>query len=317
MKKKESEGWQVLAARTILPRLRALKKELPLLPTSRDIECVHQTRVASRRLRSALGIFDSFLGKKARKWRRQARWITQVLGAARDLDVQIEFVRGYLGTIPRGPLRPGPSTLLNRLEKKRREAQQDLLRALKELEASGLIETMEDQLRRIVKQGRKHHIEDIRPLKSSWARSTVRARIKDMLAYKRYIHDPKHVEELHEMRIAAKRLRYTLEIFAPYHGKEIKMAVRNVKRLQERLGDIHDCDVWVERLPQFLEEAGATLPETPAGRRRRASLTRGIEHLAENRQQERQRLYRSLVRYWDRLESRDTWRKLLKKLKSM
>jgi len=60
--------------------------------------------------------------------------------------------------------------------------------------------------------------------------------------------DPAEVEWLHDMRIAAKRLRYVLELtgfcFGPYAAKAAKRA----RQLQELIGEIHDCDVTLPRV---------------------------------------------------------------------
>lgn len=49
----------------------------------------------------------------------------------------------------------------------------------------------------------------------------------------------------HDLRIAAKRLRYVLEIFAPCLGEEAEAARDAAKRLQSVLGDLHDCDLML------------------------------------------------------------------------
>lgn len=56
----------------------------------------------------------------------------------------------------------------------------------------------------------------------------------------------------HDMRIAAKRVRYVLEVFAPCLGEEADAVRRAAKRLQSVLGDLHDCDLMlakVEHIP--------------------------------------------------------------------
>ena len=75
-------------------------------------------------------------------------------------------------------------------------------------------------------------------------------RIAELWSYAPFLPDPERVEELHAMRIAAKRLRYSLEIFAPYLGPEADALTEQVKDIQERLGQIHDADV----LAPYLEE---------------------------------------------------------------
>src|SRR5215217_953700 len=62
------------------------------------------------------------------------------------------------------------------------------------------------------------------------------------------------VEALHDMRIAAKRLRYVLEITHPCFGPYAEAAIKPVKQLQEVLGDVHDCDEQLPEVRAFLDE---------------------------------------------------------------
>ncbi len=81
------------------------------------------------------------------------------------------------------------------------------------------------------------------------------ARIAELWSWAPHIHDPANVSELHDMRIAAKRLRYCFEFFAPLFGKAFKPTLDTFKKLQDFLGEIHDCDVWVDYLRSELEDA--------------------------------------------------------------
>jgi hypothetical protein len=63
--------------------------------------------------------------------------------------------------------------------------------------------------------------------------------------------DPDRVVELHDMRIAAKRLRYVLELTAPCFGAYATTATKHVKDLQDLLGEIHDCDVQLPDVEAF------------------------------------------------------------------
>jgi CHAD domain-containing protein len=59
---------------------------------------------------------------------------------------------------------------------------------------------------------------------------------------------PEASEEQHDMRIAAKRLRYVLELFGPCLGDEAEEARQVAKRLQSVLGDLHDCDLMLGKV---------------------------------------------------------------------
>ncbi len=60
--------------------------------------------------------------------------------------------------------------------------------------------------------------------------------------------DPLETEALHDMRIAAKRLRYVLELFAPMLGEAAAATAKRARALQDALGEIHDCDELLARL---------------------------------------------------------------------
>ena len=89
-------------------------------------------------------------------------------------------------------------------------------------------------------------------------------RLDAFLSYEPFLAYPDKVYELHEMRIAAKRLRYTLEIFQDAYtlhtsaGAEFGQALDAVKAVQEHLGALHDADVLV---PRLLEHLGRILKD--------------------------------------------------------
>ena len=84
-------------------------------------------------------------------------------------------------------------------------------------------------------------------------RQALRTRLHALLAYTPYVQQPECYAELHAMRIAAKRLRYTMQAFAPLYPDALAEPIDAARTLQTLLGDIHDCDVWAQDLPQFLE----------------------------------------------------------------
>ena len=95
------------------------------------------------------------------------------------------------------------------------------------------------------------------------ARRVLGVRIAEFYSYAPFIHDPARVTELHDMRIAAKRLRYTLELFRAALPPAAAGVIEQVKDMQEVLGQIHDADVLEvmlrERLATIAHEAEAAL----------------------------------------------------------
>jgi CHAD domain-containing protein len=85
-----------------------------------------------------------------------------------------------------------------------------------------------------------------KPLRGN-AEKIVRVRLDELRACAESALDPSAAEAQHDTRIAAKRLRYVLEIVGPCFGPEAKAVRRAAKELQGVLGEIHDCDVLLPR----------------------------------------------------------------------
>ena len=110
----------------------------------------------------------------------------------------------------------------------------------------------------------------------------VRVRLDELRGFADAALAPDASEAQHDMRIAAKRLRYLLEIFEPCLGEEAKAARRAAKQLQSLLGDLHDCDLMlpkVEHIPSL------------------ASLLR----------ERRERRFHQFVEHWQSEAGRGTW----------
>jgi CHAD domain-containing protein len=86
------------------------------------------------------------------------------------------------------------------------------------------------------------------------AERIIRVRLDELTSFMPKAADPDEAKALHDMRIAAKRLRYVLEVtgscFGPYAAKAVKL----VKDLQDLLGEIHDCDVQLPEVAAVLQE---------------------------------------------------------------
>jgi hypothetical protein len=78
-------------------------------------------------------------------------------------------------------------------------------------------------------------------------------RLDEMYQFAPYVEDPTRIEEIHNLRIAAKRLRYTLEMFRFAFPKDLKALINEVKAIQSAIGDMRDADIMVETVRGILE----------------------------------------------------------------
>ena len=296
-------------ARYLLRLLPAFSGEIEGVREAGDVEPVHRMRVASRRLRAALPLFSSCLPeKKYREWFREVRRTTRALGSARDLDVQIAFLEHYRETHvgvqrSRGRTRtsqvaaalPALDHLISLLKKKRSALQPRIQIRLEELEECRVVEEMEDLLEGLVKKPKKgRKKKKIYPT----AYREIALHLEVLLSFEQWVYVEDAVAELHRMRIAAKKLRYTMEIFAPLYGTGLKEPLRAVKRVQEELGAIHDCDVWIMTLPEFIREESEHAAETAMPKQTRGGNVPDILGLLEDRKCERKDLYEKFVVTW-------------------
>ena len=131
-------------------------------------------------------------------------------------------------------------------------------------------------------------------------------RLTEMMEWAQSVHDPDCVDELHAMRIAAKRLRYTMELFAPVlePKPEAEAVLELVADLQERLGQIHDCDVLVPLLEATMQKEMER--EKKKGLRKGGGMpphlaAEGLSALMQTKQAERATRYADFIAFWDSL----------------
>lgn len=104
------------------------------------------------------------------------------------------------------------------------------------------------------------------------ARRILRVRVAEYYSYEPIVADERQTEALHNLRISAKRLRYTLELFRTVFSDAGEVEIERAKTIQELLGQLHDHDVRIALIEDELaklaaEQAAAlhrTLAESPS-----------------------------------------------------
>ena len=195
------------------------------------------------------------------------------LGDARDQDVQIAFLCDLLSHLQELDYVAGVARVLVRWERRREKLQPEVIRSIRRLLASRILHEMLAATKKWRDDGDRATSPGGRARCSSpTAEKHILSRLEELRAFEPCLSDPQDKRQHHAMRIAAKRLRYTVEICRPMYAGRVDGVLEAIKQVQSLLGDIHDCDVWMVQLDAFSAKASqaaadALRPSGPAGPR--------------------------------------------------
>jgi CHAD domain-containing protein len=216
-----------------------------------DPEGVHSMRVASRRLRSALRDFMPYLRKRGlTAVQKRLKNVADTLGEVRDQDVAIMALEKIDANAPSDVL-PALKQFIDARKEIRNEARKQLEAIL---EKAQLDELQSDFMAGVdvATAPRKTLTAHIF---RQMSREVILGRLKELEKLSNRLFNPFEVETLHEMRIAAKRLRYAIELFQSCWGHSIATYAKRAARVQTALGDLHDCDIWIENIGKQINNA--------------------------------------------------------------
>ncbi|HLG79151.1 MAG TPA: CHAD domain-containing protein [Ktedonobacteraceae bacterium] len=167
------------------------------------------------------------------------------------------------------------------------------------------------------------------------ARIIAKVRLEELYNWQKCVDDPYSVRELHNLRIAAKRLRYTFEVFEEFFPEASHPIVDELQQLQDELGELHDSDVMIAMLRLCLgsQDAG-TISDTAKQKEKplvqpelvndlldpavapTSEERYGLESLLHKQEQLREEQYAAFRKHWYELQARDFRREILDVLKS-
>jgi CHAD domain-containing protein len=274
-----------------------------------DPEGVHDMRVSSRRLRGALSDFAPYLGKRGlTEAVKQIKSMAHALGEVRDQDVAIMGLQKLAAEAPE-QAKATLGQFIKAREVIRKKARTDLRNAL------GLtrLKQIESDFAKAIGVATSKSKIRTKPSKTGseityieMARSIVNERLKELEKLSKGFYHPLNVKPLHKMRIAAKRLRYALELFEECLGPGSTFFARKVAGLQTSLGELNDCDIWLETFGHRLKVTGGE-----ASKDRMAGSLWLLSHFVRLHSRH---LRSSLARWeeWERIELGNQLRELLK-----
>lgn len=207
-----------------------------------DLEFVHEMRVATRRMRSALRLLDTPAAKACEALAKDLKWLADLLGAVRDADVLLEFLRDCRARLGGKAQRALPRLLAWR-RRRRDAAYRALVVAMRSRRCRRLLGSSSVATARQLRGGGKRAAQPVwrqgpAVLAEAWKRvRSYRGRLDKMSGKRR-----------HQLRIDCKRLRYAAEFFAEIYQGALDELIGHMVAMQDMLGEAHDASVWRKTL---------------------------------------------------------------------
>jgi triphosphatase len=234
-----------LAFAVLRRQLAVLREKEPGARLGEDPEELHDMRVATRRLRAGLSLFESVLPVRAQVFREELGWLGRLLGEVRDLDVQQQALAAMpagdaIGSIVADLDGHDPlADLAALLERAREAARAAMLGALDSVRWERLFKG----LTAMVQQGPARRSVATRVPAEIGLPELVLARHRLVTNAAKRAKRSGVVSDFHRLRIRCKRLRYALEFSADVYGGRTSRFVRELAALQDELGKMQDAEV--------------------------------------------------------------------------
>ncbi len=245
-------------------------------------EALHEMRVAAARLRAALRDFrKAFPTGDLERLTDDVRWLSNLLGRLRDLDVFIAWLRDYAQHAPE-PQRGLIARLIQEREAARARERAALLAGLHSPRYQRLQQDFNHLIQSQPNRNRKGALVEQARAKIERERQRVRKAKKGA--------DAKHLTRLHHLRIEFKRLRYTAEFFASLYPDHLQRLIKPSRKIQDELGSVHDASEYI----LFLQDAGKTQSSEPG---MRSTLDRMMGALKQQEAQQYKAFRKSYKKY--------------------
>jgi CHAD domain-containing protein len=221
----------------ILAQWKELHRLLNEALESPGLEAIHDLRVASRRFRAALQLFQPWVApKKAAQMKKQIRKLTRVLGCLRNLDEALIFFQGHTPSAPSSGYR-----IVRILSEQRPEALARVKKCLSSFDQHRFDRIVRDAASGIKKRQTVNGITITLPDYFSDTSQRLFQPIHDLLpaATSREGRDSRHA-----LRIAIKKWRYFFETVAPVLGRDYSSILGQLKEYQTILGRMNDVVVF-------------------------------------------------------------------------
>lgn len=215
-----------------------------------DTEFLHDYRIALRKIRSVISLFKGvFSDTQTARLKQAFSDLMAPTGRLRDLDVYLLERQEYFDLLP-VELHPGLDLMFGHYQTDRADALQTLIRHLRSPDYDSAMDGLATLLAR---EGGPERGPEAADRAIDLGRRLIWKRYRKLCRIARRIDDSTRDEEVHELRITCKKLRYLMEFFAPlFAPAEIKRLIKPLKKLQDNLGLFNDYSVQQGALATFM-----------------------------------------------------------------
>lgn len=221
-----------------------------------DIKGVHDMRVATRRLRSALRDFAPLIKKSfPRQLKTDLKKLADALGTVRDQDVAILALEKRQAETETEKFKEGLEIFIRQRREARKVGELVLAEAL---EADSLFE-LQKRFTEMLDQISRQRPPATPTVFKAFGHRIITSNLNEFCDLSPALYTPLDSEKLHDLRICAKRLRYAMQLFTPCLDREIKPFAKEISRMQTFLGNTHDYDEWMAGLGEFLKDKQKTV----------------------------------------------------------
>ena len=216
-----------------------------------DPEDLHDMRVASRRMRTALRLFEGVLPEKASGLRDELRWAASALGEVRDFDVQLDSLEQWRAGLSGEGDQKALDDLKATLEERRAKSREKMLRLLNSGRYGELLQGLKALLENGAAEKAGSPVREVAP-------GVVKGAYRALRKSGDRITKESPPEDYHEVRKKARRLRYAVEFLRGLYGKPADGMIQHLKALQDVLGAHQDAEVARESLRELALSSGKT-----------------------------------------------------------
>jgi CHAD domain-containing protein len=262
-----------------------------------DPEYVHEMRVATRRMRAAIRVFEDVV--ELGRLKEEVGQLADVLGQARDLDVFLDFLRQYRDRC-KGVRHAFAEEMINSWNLRRRASYRKVEAIMSSAAFGAFISGTQKSFCLPVDSpgGPKSTSTGWKEPLWRQARAILHRELRKMF---RYAPDLKQYSprKQHRLRIAGKRLRYLSDFFLPLYGPQMTELIDYVKDVQAFLGDSHDSELFINHVREYVKS-------------RRDGVANKSKPLVRSLQQRGRRSLSKAIKVWRKLTGRPMGEKFMR-----